>query len=216
MGLPTGSTPIGMYEELVRLHTKEGLDFSRVRTFNLDEYYGLSPENPLSYNAYMHLNFFRHVNIAPANIHVPDGLIQTDRIAAYCKSYDELIQKLGGLDLTVMGIGRLGHIGFNEPGSPFDSRTRLVDLLEETRIDNSRFFPSLDAVPRQAITMGISTIMGSQTLILLASGGGKADILAKALEGPVTEGIPASILQRHENAIIIADEAAASKLKRRA
>jgi len=215
LGLATGSTPIGMYEELIRMHKEEGLDFSQVVTFNLDEYYGLPPDHPQSYRYFMDEHLFKHINIKPENTHVPDGTVPIDRIDEYCRRYEEMIKEAGGIDLQVLGIGRDGHIAFNEPGSSLSSRTRLVALDEQTRKDNSRFFKSIDEVPRAAITMGVGTILEARCCMLLASGEGKAEVVAKAIEGPVTSQITASALQLHPNVIVILDEAAASKLERK-
>lgn len=211
LGLATGSTPIGCYRELVRMHRAEGLDFSRVVTFNLDEYIGLPPTHPQSYRYFMNENLFNHVNIKIENTHVPNGL--SDDLQKTCKEFEEAIKKSGGIDLQLLGIGSNGHIAFNEPGSPFDSRTRVVKVSEQTIKDNARFFKSIDEVPRQAISMGTGTIMEARKIILLASGAGKADAVAKSVKGPVTEEVPASILQTHPNCTFIIDEAAASKLE---
>jgi len=210
LGLATGSTPIGCYRELVRMHREEGLDFSRVVTFNLDEYIGLPPIHPQSYRYFMNENLFNHVNIKIENTHVPNGL--SDDLQRTCKEFEEAIKSSGGIDLQLLGIGSNGHIAFNEPCSPFDSRTRVVKVSEQTIKDNARFFKSIDEVPRQAISMGTGTIMETRKIILLASGAGKADAVAKSVKGPVTEEVPASILQTHPNCIFVIDEAAASKL----
>jgi len=210
LGLATGSTPIGCYRELVRMHREEGLDFSRVVTFNLDEYIGLPPIHPQSYRYFMNENLFNHVNIKIENTHVPNGL--SEDLQRTCKEFEEAIKSSGGIDLQLLGIGSNGHIAFNEPGSPFNSRTRVVKVSEQTIKDNARFFKSIDEVPRQAISMGTGTIMETRKIILLASGAGKADAVAKSVKGPVTEEVPASILQTHPNCIFVIDEAAASKL----
>ncbi len=208
LGLPTGSTPLGMYEELVRKHSDENLDFSRVKTFNLDEYIGLAPGHPSSYHTYMHLHFFDHVRIPIKHIHIPDGApgIDTDRESI---RYEQAIQQAGGIDLLVVGIGSNGHIAFNEPGSSFASRTRIVDLARETRANAGRYFASEDEVPRRAITVGIGTILESRRILLLASGSGKSDAVARALQGPVSEDMPASALQGHSDVTAILDAAAA-------
>ncbi|MFB0499977.1 MAG: glucosamine-6-phosphate deaminase [Candidatus Hadarchaeaceae archaeon] len=211
LGLATGSTPIGCYRELVRMHKEEGLDFSRVVTFNLDEYIGLSPTHPQSYRYFMDQKLFNYVNIKRENTHVPNGL--SDDFQKTCEEFEEAIKKSGGIDLQLLGIGTTGHIAFNEPGSPFDSRTRVVNVSEQTIKDNVRFFKSIDEVPRQVISMGTGTIMEAREIILLASGAGKADAVAKSVNGPVTEEVPASILQTHPNCTFIIDEAAASKLE---
>ncbi|MEN3038773.1 MAG: glucosamine-6-phosphate deaminase [Candidatus Kryptonium sp.] len=221
LGLATGSTPLGLYKELIRMHKEEGLDFSKVVTFNLDEYIGLPPEHDQSYHYFMWENLFKHININPANVHIPQGMFgdlkispyETDpKVEAYCQWYEEQIKKFGGIDLQILGIGANGHIAFNEPGSSLGSRTRIKTLTEKTRQDNSRFFKSIDEVPKYAITMGIGTIMEAKEVILLASGEGKADAVKAAVEGPVTAMCPASMLQMHRKAIIILDRKAASKL----
>jgi len=211
LGLATGGTPEGCYKELVRMHKEEGLDFSQVVTFNLDEYVGLPPDHPQSYHYYMDVHLFNHVNIKRENIHIPDGMAKD--LEKHCQEYEEMIKKAGGIDLQLLGIGRNGHIGFNEPGSPFDSRTRVVELTETTRRDNARFFKSIDEVPTHAVTMGLATIMEAKKIILLASGENKADAIAKAVEGPKTTMVPASILQDHPDCTFIIDKEAASKLK---
>jgi len=213
LGLATGSTPIGMYKELIRMHKEEGLDFSRVKTFNLDEYYGLSPDHPQSYHYFMRQHLFDHINIAPQNINIPDGKVRD--VKAFCAAYERMIKEAGGIDLQILGIGADGHIGFNEPGSSLGSRTRLKTLAEETIRDNSRFFKSMDEVPKFAITMGIATIMDAKRCILLASGIRKAKVVAQAIEGPVSSQITASMLQMHPDVIVILDEEAASELKRK-
>jgi len=206
LGLATGSTPLPLYRALVDMQ----LDWSRVRTFNLDEYLGLAPEHPQSYHHFMWENLFRHVNIRPENVHIPDGLAAD--VPAFCADYEARIRAVGGIDLQLLGIGRNGHIGFNEPGTPFDMTTHVVDLAEDTIQANSRFFDSIDQVPKQAVSMGIASIMKSKTILLLAFGEQKADAVAKMVNGPVREDLPASILQKHADVIVIADEAAASKL----
>lgn len=212
LGLATGSTPLGMYAELVRLHREEDLDFSKVRTFNLDEYVGLPPDHEQSYRHFMNRHLFDHLNIDPANTHVPDGLARD--LDGCCAAYEAAIQAAGGIDLQVLGIGTNGHIAFNEPGSPFDSRTRVVDLTESTIQDNSRFFKRIEDVPTRALSMGIGTIMEAREIVLLATKDNKAEAIARTLEGPVTEAVPASILQRHPNVTFVLDQAAASRLKR--
>ena len=214
LGLATGSTPLGCYKELIRMHKEEGLNFSNVVTFNLDEYLGLPPTHPQSYRYFMDENLFRHVNIKMKNTHVPDGLSNDTRKT--CEEYEEAIKKSGGIDLQLLGIGGNGHIAFNEPGSPFDSRTRVVSLSERTIKDNARFFKSIDEVPRQALSMGMGTIIEARKIVLLASDAGKAGAVAKSVEGPITTDVPASILQRHPDCTFILDEAAASKLGRKA
>ena len=190
LGLPTGGTPIGMYKELVN---DSHLDWWNVTTFNLDEYMGIDPNHSESYKNFMNRNLFDHIDIDRFNVWFPD---QT-------KDYDEMIDGLGGLDLTILGIGTNGHIAFNEPGSPFDSKTRVVDLSQQTIEDNARFFNSIDEVPTQAITMGLDTIMKSKEILLIAQGKKKLDIIQKAMFGEITEDIPASILQQHETLTIL-------------
>jgi glucosamine-6-phosphate deaminase len=212
LGLATGSTPIGTYKELIQMHEAGELDFSKVVTFNLDEYVGLPSTHDQSYHYFMHENLFNHINTNPANVHVPSGVVEDfDR---YCQWYEDEIAKAGGIDLQVLGIGSDGHIGFNEPGSSLASRTRIVTLTEETIKDNSRFFESMDDVPKFAITMGVGTIMEAGLCLLLANGEKKADPVEALVEGPITSQVTASALQMHPNAPVIIDEAAASKLKR--
>lgn len=212
LGLATGSTPLGTYKELIRLHKEEGLDFSRVVTFNLDEYVGLAHEHPQSYHYFMWENLFKHININAKNVHIPDGTAKD--IPAFCRWYEEQIVKAGGLDLQLLGIGGNGHIAFNEPGSSLGSRTRVKTLDEKTRQDNARFFRNMNEVPKYAITMGIGTIMDARQLILLAAGSGKAEAIAKTCEGPITAIVPATIVQLHPKATIIVDKAASTKLSR--
>ncbi len=211
LGLATGSTPLGIYRQLVEWYDKGDIDFSETRTVNLDEYCGLSPENPQSYHYYMRENFFRHINVRPENTHVPNGRAKDAERA--CAEYDRLIGDLGGIDLQLLGIGNTGHIGFNEPNEAFDKMTHQVALKEKTIADNSRFFENPDEVPRFAITMGIKAIMQARAIVLVASGAGKSEILQKALFGPVTPAIPASILQLHPNVTVVADAAALSAVR---
>jgi len=212
LGLATGSTPLSTYKELIRLHRQEGLDFSRVTTFNLDEYVGLPPEHDQSYHYFMWQHFFKQTNVNSKNVHVPDGMAKD--IPAFCRWYEEQIAKAGGIDLQLLGIGSNGHIAFNEPGSSLGSRTRVKTLDERTRADNARFFKSMDEVPRYAITMGIGTIMDARQLVLLANGAGKAEAIARTCEGPITAMVPATVVQLHPKAVILVDRAAASKLTR--
>ncbi len=212
LGLATGSTPLPLYRELIRLHREEGLDFSRVRTFNLDEYLGLAPDHPASYRHFMRENLFQHINAAGANIHIPDGL--ADDVERACRLYEEEITAAGGIDLQILGIGGDGHIGFNEPGSSLASRTRIKTLSRRTRGDNARFFSSPDEVPHHVITMGIGTIMETRAVLLLAFGAAKARAVAAAVEGPITASVPASILQMHREAKALLDEPAAAELAR--
>ena len=208
IGLATGSTPLLLYRALIELR----LDWSQVRTFNLDEYIGLSPEHPQSYHAFMWENLFRHLNIAPENVHIPDGM--ANDVPAFCAGYEENIRAAGGIDLQVLGIGSDGHIGFNEPSSSLGSRTRIKTLTPQTRRDNARFFASEAEVPGHVITMGIGTIMEARQNLLLAFGTTKARAIAEAVEGPITAINPASILQMHPDARVCLDTAASAQLKR--
>jgi len=210
LGLATGSTPEGLYDNLVAVHKTIGLDFSQVTTFNLDEYIGMAPENPQSYHFFMHKHFFDQVNVRPENIHIPDGCAED--VPAACRAYDKLIQSKGGIDLQVLGIGRNAHIGFNEPDVKFEARTHKVRLDDETIQANARFFEEEEDVPRYAISMGIKTIMLARRVVLLASGREKAEAVRKAVCGSVSPAAPASILQLHPDATIIADRAAAAEL----
>ncbi len=212
LGLATGSTPLALYRSLADMHRRQGLDFSRVTTFNLDEYIGLAPDHPASYHRFMAENFFDHVNLRRENVHIPDGL--SPDVPAFCRDYEERLRRCGGIDLQVLGIGSDGHIGFNEPTSSLASRTRIKTLTPETIADNARFFGSTDAVPRHVITMGIGTILESRTLLLLAFGAGKAEAVARSVEGPVTSMVPASALQLHPDARVLLDEAAAAGLQK--
>jgi len=212
LGLATGSTPVGTYKELIRLHKEEGLNFSKVTTFNLDEYVGLTGDHPQSYRYFMDENLFNHINIKKSNTNVPDGMAED--IPKSCATYERKIREAGGVDIQLLGIGANGHIAFNEPGSSLGSRTRVKTLDDKTIQDNARFFNSIDEVPRYAITMGIGTIMDARRLILLANKDNKADAIVKTVEGPITAMVPATIVQLHARAIIITDKAAASKLTR--
>ncbi len=213
LGLATGSTPISMYAELVRLHKTEGLSFKNVVTFNLDEYYPIENDALQSYLQFMNRHLFDHVDIDPLNVHIPNGELPKDDIKTHCQQYEELIRSNGGIDLQILGIGNNGHIGFNEPGSSLFSKTRLVTLDNSTRIANAREFQNISMVPRLAITMGISTILKAKKIILMAWGM-KAPIIARSVEGHVTEQIPASILQQHNDCIFVVDETAAAELTR--
>lgn len=210
LGLATGSTPLGVYKQLIEWYCKGDVDFSEVRSINLDEYCALSSEHPQSYRYYMNHNFFEHINIRPENTNLPNGLAED--YEAECKRYDRLITDIGSIDLQLLGIGHTGHIGFNEPADAFDKMTHRVKLNQKTIDANSRFFQSLDEVPKYAITMGIKSIMQSKKLLLVANGSEKADILEKALFGPVTPEIPASIIQLHPDLTVVADAAALSKI----
>jgi glucosamine-6-phosphate deaminase len=213
LGLATGSTPLPLYQELVRMHKEEGLDFSQVTTFNLDEYVGLSKNHPQSYHYFMHENLFRHINIPKQNIYIPQGT--TGNYAAFCKWYEQRIVDFGGIDLQVLGIGSDGHIAFNEPSSSLGSRTRIKTLARQTIEDNARFFDSIEQVPIYAITMGVGTILEARQIILLANGEKKAAAVAAAIEGPVTSMITASALQLHRDVMAIIDSDAAGALKMR-
>lgn len=206
LGLATGSTPVGMYKQLVEWYRKGDLDFSRVTTVNLDEYRGLSPEDPQSYASFMDENLFRHVNIDKSRTFLPDGTEEDAEKA--CSDYNKIIHSLGGVDLQLLGIGHNGHIGFNEPGAAFGKETYLVDLTERTIKANTRFFASEADVPRQAYTMGIKTIMSARKILLLASGEEKAEAVKAALLGPITPAVPGSVLQLHNDVTVVADEAA--------
>lgn len=212
LGLATGSTPIGAYKNLVEKYEQGDLDFSQVTTVNLDEYKGLPRENDQSYYYFMHDNLFDHVNVKPENTHLPDGTKEDAN--EECARYEELIRSLGGQDLQLLGLGHNGHIGFNEPDTVFEKTTHCVDLQESTIEANKRFFASADDVPKQAYTMGIGTIMQSKKILVVVSGEDKADTVAKAFFGPVTPEVPASILQFHKDVILVADEAALSKVPR--
>ena len=207
LGLATGSTPIGMYNELIEMYEKDEIDFSKVKTFNLDEYCNLPPENPQSYHYYMNENFFNHVNIPEENINLLDGM--TDDLKKECIEYDMKIKRAGGIDLQVLGIGPNGHIGFNEPAEKLNVKTHQVDLAEETIEANSRFFDSKEDVPKKAITMGIATILKSNRILLLANGKNKAKAIKETVSGNVTTKVPSSLLQTHPEVTIIVDEEAA-------
>ncbi|QIB27612.1 glucosamine-6-phosphate deaminase [Caloranaerobacter azorensis] len=210
IGLATGDTPKGMYRELIKLYNNGDIDFANIKTFNLDEYYGLPKENPQSYHYYMMENLFKHINIKKENIYIPNGM--AENIEKECEEYEKKIQQAGGIDLQVLGIGRNGHIGFNEPDLKFEAKTHLVELDEDTIKANSRFFNSIEEVPTKAISMGIKTIMHAKKIILLASGKEKAEAIYKAVKGEITPKVPASVLQLHPDVILIADEEAASLL----
>ncbi|MGC1479409.1 MAG: glucosamine-6-phosphate deaminase [Chthoniobacterales bacterium] len=214
LGLATGSTPLGLYEELIRLHREEGLDFSRVSTFNLDEYLGLPAEHEASYRFFMRKNLFQHVNVDPARTFIPNGTVSGAAVEDECAAFEQRIAAAGGIDYQVLGIGGDGHIGFNEPGSSLASRTRIKTLTERTRADNARHFAEGETMPHHVITMGIGTILEARCVALLAFGAGKADAVAGAVEGPVSASNPASALQFHRTARVVVDEAAASQLRR--
>lgn len=214
MGLATGSTPKGVYQELIRLHKYEGLSFRNMITFNLDEYYPMMPIEEQSYVSFMKNNLFDHIDIEKGNIHIPDGTLSVEGIQAYCEVYEQKIADFGGLDVQLLGIGRTGHIGFNEPGSEDSSMTRLVTLNDLTREDASADFGGKDKVPTQAITMGIKTITDAKEVILLALSKRKAEIIQKAIEGAISADVPATFLQKLQNIEYILDEEAASLLRK--
>lgn len=214
LGLATGSSPIRVYEELVRMHKEDGLSFSNVITFNLDEYVPIQPNDIQSYYHFMHEHLFNHIDILPENIHIPNGTIQSKDLHQYCIDYELKIKAAGGLDFQLLGIGRTGHIGFNEPGSHFNSGTRSITLNHVTRVDAASDFLGIDHVPRKAITMGVGTIRSAKRIVLLAWGINKASIIQNTLEGDITSQMPATYLQRHENTTVILDEEASSELTR--
>ena len=211
LGLATGSSPIGIYEQLIKWYNKGDVDFGGCTTFNLDEYRGLTPDHDQSYHYFMHKNFFDAVNVPAERINLPDGAqLDAER---ECKRYDAAIKAAGGIDLQLLGLGNNGHIGFNEPGAAFEKETHCVDLTESTIQANKRFFEKVEDVPTQAYTMGIKNIMQARKVLLIVSGEGKAEILDKVLYGPVTPQVPASILQLHNDLTVVADEAAMSVIK---
>ena len=210
LGLATGSTPVGAYKELIAMYQQGDVSFKEVHTVNLDEYKGLAPTHDQSYRYFMQDNLFNHVDIDPANTNVPNGLAEDAE--AECVAYDELVESFGYADLQLLGIGNNGHIGFNEPDSVFTKATHVVDLTESTISANARFFASANEVPRQALTMGIGCIMAARRVLLVANGAGKADALYNTICGPISPECPASILQLHGDVVIVADEAALSKV----
>ena len=210
LGLATGSTPIGLYKQLVEWFEKGDLDFSEVQTVNLDEYKGLNRENDQSYYYFMHDNLFDHINIPEENTHLPNGMEMDSE--KECARYTKLIQSMGGVDLQLLGIGHNGHIGFNEPSESFDKDVHCVNLTQSTIEANKRFFASADDVPKQAYTMGIKTIMQAKKILIVANGEGKADIVRDAFFGSITPQVPASVLQLHNDVTLVADEAALSKV----
>lgn len=210
LGLATGSTPCGIYDRLAAFHAQEALDFSFATSVNLDEYVGLSPENDQSYRFFMEKNLFSRVNIKPGRTHLPNGLAADPD--AECRRFDALIESLGGVDMQLLGIGLNGHIGFNEPADRFPQNTNCVNLTQSTIDANARFFQSADEVPKKAITMGIGTIMRARQIVLAISGENKKEIAKAALYGPITPGVPASVLQLHPNVTVILDTAAAALL----
>ena len=215
LGLATGSTPIKVYEYLVEFHQKQNVSFYNVITFNLDEYYPMTPESIHSYVRFMNEHLFDHLDIKKENIHIPDGTLKgAENIRAFCEEYEQKIEAFGGIDLQVLGIGRTGHIGFNEPGSILSSKTRMVRLDRVTKLDAASDFFGLEHVPQRAITMGVGTIMAAKKVILMAWGEGKSKIVKEAVEGAIRETIPATFLQQHQNCNYVLDEAAASQLTR--
>lgn len=212
IGLATGSSPIGMYQELIRIYNAGDIDFEEVVSFNLDEYIGLSPDNEQSYHYFMEQNLFSHINLRPENIHIPSGIALDMEVAA--KTYDKMIEEAGGIDIQVLGIGNNGHIGFNEPDVKFEARTHIVELEQDTIEANARFFNAIEEVPTKAISMGIKNIMQSRKIVLVATGEGKAKAVQGMIEGPITPELPASVLQLHPDVTIILDEAAASLLSK--
>lgn len=215
LGLATGSTPTDVYEELIRLHNEEGLSFQNVITFNLDEYYPMQPDSLQSYVRFMDEQLFNHIDIPDDQVHIPDGTIYEDEIADYCRAYEQKIEDAGGVDIQLLGIGRTGHIGFNEPGSRSNSRTRLITLDKITRKDAASDFFGEEYVPRRAITMGVGTILDADRIFMMAWGEGKAPIIKETVEGEIRESIPATYLQSHDQAEVVLDNASAEKLSRR-
>ena len=210
LGLATGSTPIGMYKQLIDWYNKGDLDFSQVKSVNLDEYVGLAPTHDQSYRYFMQHNLFDHIDVHPECTHVPNGLAEDAE--AECARYDAFVRSLGCADLQLLGVGRNGHIGFNEPGQAFELETHVVNLTDRTIEANARFFASKDEVPKRAITMGIKSIMQARQILVVVSGEDKADIVKKAFFGPVEPQVPASILQMHPNVVLCGDKAALSKI----
>ncbi|AIQ65254.1 glucosamine-6-phosphate deaminase [Paenibacillus stellifer] len=206
LGLATGSSPISVYEELISMHRRGLVSFSKASSFNLDEYVGLPADHPESYRSFMNRNLFDHIDIDLARTHIPNG--NAPDLAAECRAYDAMLEEQGPVDLQILGIGGNGHIGFNEPGAGLEGGTHVVGLLPETRQANSRFFPSIDEVPRQAVTMGIGTILKARQILLLARGAEKAEAIRKAVRGPITTECPASLLQTHPNVVVLLDEEA--------
>jgi glucosamine-6-phosphate deaminase len=214
LGLATGSSPIKVYEELIRFHQEEGLSFKNVITFNLDEYYPMKKDNPESYHYFMHENLFKHIDIKSENIHIPNGMVTPEDLDQYCLDYDAAILKAGGLDFQLLGIGRTGHIGFNEPGSHSNSGTRSITLNHITRVDAAQSFLGINNVPRRAITMGIGTIKKAKRIVLLAWGENKASIIKETIEGDISSQVPATYLQIHTNTTFVLDKEASSELTR--
>ena len=213
LGLATGVSPIKLYQELVRMHREEGVSFRNVVTFNLDEYLPMPKESEQSYHYFMHHHLFDHIDIDPKNIHIPDGTLEGDEIDKFCRNYEKAIEAAGGIDLQILGIGRTGHIGFNEPCDSFPQDVHVVDLTESTIEANKRFFASADDVPKQAYTMGVGTILRAKAILLVVSGKDKAEALNAVVNGPITPQVPGSVLRLHPNVIIVADEDALSEMK---
>ena len=211
LGLATGTSPIPLYRELIRMHKEEGLDFSTTISFNLDEYVGLAPTHEQSYRHFMNVQLFDHVNINRKNTFVPDGTAED--VDEFCAEYEEMIEDVGGIDYQVLGIGSNGHIGFSEPGTSLSSRTHRTRLTQSTIDDNSRLFEKKEDVPTEAISMGIGTVLDTERVVLVANGANKADAVAKAIEGPVTATVPASALQFHPAVTFVVTEDAATKLR---
>ena len=214
LGLATGSSPVKVYEELIRLHKEEGLSFSNVITFNLDEYYPMEKNNIQSYDYFMHEHLFNHVNIVLENINIPDGTVDLDNLYQSCIDYEMKIKSYGGLDFQLLGIGRTGHIGYNEPGSHINSGTRVITLEHITRVDAATSFIGIENVPRKAITMGIGTIKNAKRIVLMAWGANKSKIIQETIEGEISSIVPATYLQQHNNTSFILDEEASSELTR--
>lgn len=212
LGLATGSTPTAVYDELIRLYKEEGLSFRNVHTFNLDEYYPMQPDSLQSYVRFMNEHLFDHIDIPKDQINIPDGTLPKEKVAGFCQEYEDRIASLGGIDLQLLGIGRTGHIGFNEPGSNANSKTRMITLDQVTRIDAASDFFEEENVPAKALTMGVGTILNSRRIIMMAWGEGKAPVIKKAVEGPITDEIPSTYLQKHPNALVVLDAAASSEL----
>lgn len=210
LALPTGQTPIGVYAELSRRCREEEISFVDVRTFNLDEFVGLPADHPASFETYMMAHLFSHIDIDLAKVHIPNG--NAANLEQECRAYEREIAAVGGIDLAIVGIGANGHIAFNEPGTPFDSRTRVIELTTSSKAAHAVEFGGIDQVPELAITMGIGTILQSRRIVLLALGADKAEIVARAIEGPVTTDVPASALQTHPNVLVMLDRAAAANL----
>ena len=214
LGLATGSSPIKVYEELIRMHKEDGLSFENVITFNLDEYFPMDKNNIQSYFYFMHEHLFNHVNILPENINIPDGNVSLEDLHQYCIDYEMKIKSVGGLDFQLLGIGRTGHIGFNEPGSHLNSGTRIITLNHITRVDAAPAFLGIENVPRKAITMGIGTVRSAKRIVLLAWGANKSKIIKETIEGEISSSVPATYLQQHNNTTFVMDEEASSELTR--